>query len=95
MIARAPIFSAAQAREQAEAISAWIRVQEHPTDCLCLLCAPISTPTACPIVNDALAGNRGVDVAQGVALLVSLKAMGQRVAVAHLQALNGLQGKLG
>lgn len=68
---------------------------EHATDCLCISCAPISLPTRSPIVNDALAGKHGVDVAQGVTLLMSLKPMASKVAVAHLRALNGLQGKLG
>jgi hypothetical protein len=68
---------------------------EHPTDCLCVSCAPISLPTRSPIVNDALAGKHGSDVAQAVALLVSLKPYAQKVAVGHLRALNGLQGKLG
>jgi hypothetical protein len=76
-------------------VALWIRAAEHPTDCLCVSCAPISTPTRSPSVNDALAGKRGSDVAQGVALLMSLKPYGQRVAVAHLRSLHGLQGKLG
>lgn len=77
-------------------IAEWVRSQEHPTDCLCSeICAPIATPTRSPIVNDGLAGYHGVDVAQGVALLVSLKPYPQRVAVGHLRALYGLQGKLG
>jgi hypothetical protein len=66
----------------------------HPTDCLCVSCAPISLPTRSPIVNDALAGEHGFDIAQAVALLVSLKPYAQKVAVGHLRALNGLQGKL-
>lgn len=78
------------------AVAAWVSSQEHPTDCICAeFCAPVSTPTRSPIVNAALAGNQGVDVAQGVTLLIGLKAYGQRVAISHLRALNGLQGKLG
>jgi hypothetical protein len=80
---------------RARLVALWIRAAEHPTDCLCVSCAPISTPTRSPIVNDALAGAHGVDVAQGVALLMSLKPYGQRVAIGHLRALNGLQGHLG
>lgn len=77
-------------------VAKWIRAQAHPTDCLCAeLCAPVSTPTRSPIVDDALAGNHGVDVAQGVTLLVSLKPYGRKVAVGHLRALNGLQGNVG
>lgn len=68
---------------------------QHATDCLCVSCAPISLPTRSLIVNDALAGKHGVDVAQAVALLMSLKPYGQQVAIGHLRALNGLQGKLG
>jgi hypothetical protein len=67
----------------------------HATDCLCISCAPISLPTRSPIVNDALAGGSGSDVAQGLVLLLSLGPMASRVAVAHLRALHGLQGKMG
>jgi len=69
---------------------------EHPTDCLCAeVCAPISLPTRSPIVNDALAGAHGSDVAQAVVSLVRLRPYAQKVAVGHLRALSGLQGKLG
>jgi hypothetical protein len=81
---------------RARIVALWIRAAEHPTDCLCAeVCAPISQPTRSPIVNAGLAGTHGVDVAQGVALLISLKPYGQQVAIGHLRALNGLQGKLG
>jgi hypothetical protein len=89
-----PFHHRAQNKAQLQAIVAWVGSQEHSTDCTCLSCAPISTPTRSPIVNDALAGVHGVEVAQGVALLVSLKPYGQKVGVAHLKALNGLQVKL-
>jgi hypothetical protein len=67
----------------------------HATDCLCTSCTPISAPTRSPIVNDALASQAGLDLHQGVTLLMSLKPYGQRVAVCHLRALRGLQGQLG
>jgi len=77
-----------------QAIAEWIGSQEHPTDCLCISCAPISTPTRSPSVDDALAGKHGSDVAQGTALLASLKPYGRKVAMRHLRALIGLQGQL-
>jgi hypothetical protein len=85
----------AQAVARHATVAEWIRAAEHPTDCLCTSCAPISLPTRSSIVNDALAGKHGLDVAQGTTLLMSLKPYGQRVAVAHLRSLRGLQGVLG
>jgi hypothetical protein len=94
MNARPGWLKEAEARHQS--VATWLSSQDHPTDCLCVeFCAPISLPTRSPSVNDALSGTHGVDVAQGVALLLSLKPYGQRVAVDHLRALQGLQGKLG
>lgn len=93
MNARPNWLAAAETRHRE--VANWVSSQEHPADCLCISCAPISTPTRSPIVNGALAGNAGVDVAQGVALLISLKPYAQQVAVGHLRALNGLQGQMG
>jgi hypothetical protein len=68
---------------------------DHPTDCICPeVCAPISLPTRSPSLNDALAAGRGSDVAQAVTLFESLIPYGRRVAIDHLRALKGLQGKL-
>jgi hypothetical protein len=68
---------------------------EHPTDCLCAeVCAPISLPTRSPSVNDALAAGPRSDVAQAVTLFECLMPYGRRVAIDHLRALKGLQGKL-
>lgn len=45
---------------------------DHPTDCLCISCAPISLPTRSPMVNDALAGEGSSDVAQALMLFQQL-----------------------
>lgn len=94
MNAPAPNWLAA-AEARSRDVAAWLRAQEHPTDCLCISCAPISTPTRSPSIDDALAGVHGSDVAQGMSLLLSLKPKAMKVANAHLLALNGLQGKMG
>jgi hypothetical protein len=68
---------------------------DHPTDCLCPeVCAPISLPTRSPSLNDALAAGPRSEVAQAVTLFEGLMPYGRRVAIDHLRALNGLQGKL-
>jgi hypothetical protein len=93
MNAPANWLAAAEARDRD--IAKLIRSQPHPCDCLCISCAPISTPTRSPMIDDALAGNHGVEVAQGVESLIRLMPYGRKVAAGHLKALEGLQRKLG
>lgn len=45
----------------------------HPTDCLCISCAPISTPTRSPIINHLLAADRDSALAHGLALAHQLR----------------------
>lgn len=39
---------------------------DHPTDCICISCAPISLPTRSPIINHLLAGKGNSALAQGL-----------------------------
>jgi hypothetical protein len=50
---------------------------EHPSDCLCISCAPISLPTRSPIINDALAGCGDSALAQALVLFQQLDARRQ------------------
>jgi hypothetical protein len=45
---------------------------DHPTDCLCISCAPISLPTRSPIINDAPAGRGDSEAAQALVLFQQL-----------------------
>jgi len=65
----------------------------HPTTCLCISCAPISTPTRSPSINSTLAAEPDVELAQAAVLFKGLGRYERRIALAHLAALDKLQGK--
>jgi len=50
-----------------------ISTNEHPTDCLCISCAPISLPTRSPIINHLLAGRADSALAHALALAHQLR----------------------
>lgn len=77
------------------AVAAWIRAQVHPTDCICSFCAPVSTPTRSPIINDALAGRGDSGLAQVVALFPQLDDRHQRQAILLMKCGIRVEGKMG
>ena len=46
---------------------------QHPTDCLCISCAPISLPTRSPTLNHLLAGRADSALAHGLMLAHPLR----------------------
>jgi hypothetical protein len=90
-----PLHAKAESAAHARAVAAWIRSQEHATDCLCISCAPVSTPMRSPSVNDTKPIGDDLEVAQASALFQSLGQYERRVARAMLQALVKVQGMRG
>lgn len=45
----------------------------HPTDCICISCAPISLPTKSPTLNHLLAGRPDCALAHALALSHQLR----------------------
>jgi hypothetical protein len=67
----------------------------HPTDCLCISCAPISLPTRSPSVNDALAKGIGVELTQALSMFQQLSTRRQHQTVAMMACGLRMEGKLG
>jgi hypothetical protein len=66
---------------------------DHPTDCLCISCAPISLPTRSPIVNDALAKGVSVDLTQALSMFHQLSQRRQQQTMALMACGLRMEGK--
>lgn len=72
-----------------------ITAATHPTDCLCIDCAPISLPTRSPSINAALAGRGDSDLAQAIVLFQQLDERHRKQAVLLMGCGIRLEGKRG
>jgi hypothetical protein len=68
---------------------------QHSTDCICVSCAPPSTPARSPSIYATKPIGDDLEVAQASALFESLGQYERRVARAFLQSLVKVQGTRG
>jgi hypothetical protein len=66
-------------------------MMDHPTDCICISCAPISLPTKSPTLNHLLAGRPDCALAHALALAHQLRVRQINQAMLFMRCGAGLQ----